>query len=215
VVDYVIEAQPRTITGKEVKQLRNQGLVPAVVYGPKIDPVHVQIPYRPLEITLMHAGGTNLIDLKIGKDTHTVLTRDVQRHVLKGSIMHVDFVAVDLTQNIIADIFIHFVGESPAVAAGLGMLLTGPSSLSVETLPANLPEHIEVDLSGLVDLGSAIHVHDLQLGEGIKIVNDPDEMIARVVQPSAARAAEDELGEAAASEEVPVIGQEEDREDED
>jgi large subunit ribosomal protein L25 len=190
--DFVIEAQPRTVTGKQVSQLRNQGIVPAVVYGSKTQPVHIQIPYRPLEVTLMKAGGTNLIDIQVDGKTHTVLTREVQRHIIKGSILHVDFVAIDLNQPITADVYIHFIGESPAVEAGQGMLLTGASSLSIETLPSNLPNHIEVDLSGLAELGDAIHVRDLDLGKGITIHNDPDELIVRVVQPASARAAEAE-----------------------
>ncbi len=197
--DYVIEAQPRTVTGKQVRQLRNQGLVPAVVYGPKIEPVQIQVPYRPLEVTLMKAGGNHLIDIQVDKKTHTVLTRFVQRHVVKGNILHVDFFAVDVTQTLTADIFIQFIGESPAVNASIGMLMTGASSLTVETLPTNIPENIEVDLSGLAEIGDSIHVRDIKMGEGITILNDPDELIARIVQPSAARSAADEEAEAAAA----------------
>ncbi len=187
--DYVIEAQPRTITGKQVKQLRNQGLVPAIVYGSKMEPVSIQIPYRPLEVALMKAGGTQLIDIQVDKQKHTVLTRDVQRHVIRGDILHVDFVAIDLTQPIAADIYVQFVGESPAVSSSQGILLTGSNSLSVEALPANLPEYVEVDLSSLAEVGDSIHVRDLDLGEGINILNDPEDLVVRIVQPSAARAA--------------------------
>ena len=151
--DYVIEAEVRSVTGKDVKKLRNQGLVPAIVYGSTTDPVSIQVPYRPLEVALMKAGGTQLIDIKVNKKTHTVLTRDVQRHVIRGDILHVDFVAIDLTQVIAADVFIQFTGESPAVENGIGMLLTGTNSLSIQTLPANIPENIQVDLSSLAELG--------------------------------------------------------------
>lgn len=188
--DFVIEAQPRTITGKQVSQLRNQGIVPAVVYGSKTQPVHIQIPYRPLEVTLMKAGGTNLIDIQVDGNTHTVITREVQRHVIKGNIMHVDFIAVDMNQVINTDVFIHFVGESPVIESNQGMLLTGANSLSIETLPANLIDRIEVDLSALAEIGDAIHVRDLNLGDKITILNDPDELIVRVVQPASARAEE-------------------------
>ncbi|MBZ0300883.1 MAG: 50S ribosomal protein L25 [Anaerolineae bacterium] len=208
--DYTIEAQARTVIGKQVRQLRNQGLVPAVVYGSLIDPVHIQIPYRPLEVTLMRAGGTHLIDIEVGGQTHTVLTRDVQRHVIRGSILHVDFLAVDVTQVITAEVFIQFTGESPAVSTNQGMLMTGTSSLSIETLPTHIPDHISIDLSSLENLGDAIHVRDLNLGEGVTILNDPEELIARIVQPSAARAAEAEEGEEGAASAVPTIGDEED-----
>lgn len=191
VSDYVIEAEVRTITKKKVKQLRKQGLVPATVYGAKIEPVSVQIPYRPLEVTLRSAGGTNLIDLKAGKETHTVLVRDVQREILKGTILHVDFFAVDETTTIRASIPIHIVGESPVVEARLGILVTGSSSITIETLPSKLMDHIEIDITPLVEIGDSVLVGDLDLGEGIVIVDDPNEMLARISQPSAARAEED------------------------
>jgi large subunit ribosomal protein L25 len=211
VADYVIDAQPRTVTGKKVGQLRNEGMVPAVVYGPSTPAFQIQIPYRPLEVMLMKAGGTHLIDIQVNGKTHTVLTREVQRHILRGSILHVDFFAVDADQTISADVFIQYVGESPAVDSG-NMLMTGPSSLTVETLPADLPSEIIVDVSGLVEIGDSIHVRDLNLGEGVVIHNDPDELIVRVVQPSAARMEEDLVEEAA---EETVAEEVEDEEDED
>ena len=193
--EFVIEAQARTVTGKQVSQLRNQGIVPAVVYGSKTKPVHIQIPYRPLEVTLLKAGGTNLIDIQVDGNTHTVITREVQRHVIKGNIMHVDFIAINMDEPIMTDVFVHFVGESPAVSASLGILLTGASSLTIETLPANLIDRIEVDLSTLVNIGDSIHARDINLGDKITLRNDPDELIVRVVQPPSARAleAEDEI----------------------
>jgi large subunit ribosomal protein L25 len=211
--DFVIEAQARTITGKQVNQLRNQGFVPAVVYGSKTQPVHIQIPYRPLEVTLMKAGGTNLIDIQVDGKTHTVITREVQRHVIKGNIMHVDFVAVDMNQAITTDVFVHFVGESPAVQASLGMLLTGASSITIETLPADLIDRIEVDLSGLANVGDAIHVRDLDLGDKITVKTDPEELIVRVVQPASARA-EEALEDVSMETVPPGVNDEEDESEE-
>jgi large subunit ribosomal protein L25 len=191
VADFTLEAQSRTITGKQVSQLRNQGLVPAVVYGPGTDPVHIQVPYRPLEVTLMKAAGTNLIDIKVEGKMMTVLTRDVQRHILRGDILHVDFFAVDESQTLTADVFIQFVGENALVESKQAILLTGPSSLTIECLPSKLISAIEVDISGMAQIGDSVHVRDLNLGEGLTILNDPDELVVRVVQPSAARAEEE------------------------
>jgi large subunit ribosomal protein L25 len=188
VAEYVIDAEARTVVGKKVRQVRNQGYVPITVYGPKIKPVSLQVQYRPLELALMHAGGTNLIDLKVGKESHTVLAREVQRDVLRGSILHVDFFAVDLKSTIRADIPIHLIGESPAVTAREGILITGPSALTVETLPDHLISQIVVDLSKLTEVGVSILVKDLEIGEDIVIINDPEEMIARISATSAARA---------------------------
>ena len=198
--DFTLEAQPRDVTGKKVKRIRNKGMVPAVVYGPATAPSSIQIPYRPLEVTLMQAGGTNLIDISVEGQKHTVLTRDVQRHILRGDILHVDFFALDMNQPITADVFIRYSGESPAVENGEGIMITGPSSLSIETLPTKLISEVEVDISSLVHVGDSIHVRDLDLGEDVTVHNDPEELLARIVVPSAIRALEEEEAEAEALE---------------
>lgn len=190
--NFTLEAQPRTVTGKKVGQLRTQGLVPVIVYGPRAEPVNLQIPYRPLELLLAKAGGTNLIDLQITGKTQTVLAREVQRDFLRGTILHVDFFAVDESSTIRTEVFIHLVGSSPAVTAGLGILLNGTSTITIETLPSKLINQIEVDLAKLVRVSDAIHVRDLDLGPDITVINDPEEMIVRVTQTSAARSVEEE-----------------------
>jgi len=202
---YVLEAQPRSVVGKKVSRVRREGLVPAVIYGPKIEPVTVQIPYRPLQLTLLKAGGTHLIDIKSDGKTHTVLAREVQRDILRGDIMHVDFFAVDLKAKISIDVPLHFINESPAVAAKKGVLLTGPTVLTIETLPSHLLDRIEIDISGLAEVGDSIHVRDIKLDAEITILNDPDEMIARITQTSAARSEEAEEAEEAAIGEVEII----------
>ena len=190
--EFAIEAQPRSMTGKKVRRLRGEGLIPGIVYGPSMEPVSVQLPERPLEILLMKAGGTNLIDVTIGAETHTVLVRDVQRHVLRDNILHVDFFALRMDQLISTDVFLRFTGESPAVAAGQGILITGPGNLTIETLPMHLRNEIVVDLGGLESVGDGIYVRDLDLGDDIRILNDPDEMLVRVIMPAAVAAEEEE-----------------------
>jgi len=196
VAEFAIEAQPRSMKGKKVRRLRSQGLVPGVVYGPAIEPVSVQLPERPLEVLLMQAGGTNLIDVHIAGETHTVLVRDVQRHILRDHVLHVDFFALRMDQYIATDVFLRFSGESPAVAAGQGILITGPGSLTIETLPRHLRNEIVVRLDELGEVGDGIYVKDLDLGEETRILNDPEEMLVRVVMPAAVAAEEDEEGAA-------------------
>jgi large subunit ribosomal protein L25 len=216
--NYVLEAQPRTVVGKKVGQLRRSGMVPVIVYGPKIEPINLQIPYRPLQIALMKAGGTNLIDIQYEGGSQVVLAREVQRDILRGDILHVDFFSVDLKAKIKIDVPIHFVNEAPAVQARKGILITGPAMLTIETLPSHLMSQIEVDLSNLNEIGDAVHVRDLKLDSDITILNDPDEMIARVSQTSAARSEEDAEAEAAEATpgEVEIIkkGKEDEEEEE-
>lgn len=205
--DFSIEAQPRTVTGKKVGQLRRDGFVPATIYGPKTEPVSVQFPYRSLELTLAGAGGTSLIDIVVDGKTYVVVAREVQRHTIRRTIDHVDFFAVDLEAKVRAEIPLHLVGESPAVLAKKGVLMTGATSLTVEVLPGKLMRFIQLDLSGLVNVGDAIHVGDLKLADDATIINDPEELLVRVMQTGAARSEEDEAAEleAASSAEPEVI----------
>lgn len=188
--EYSLKAEARTIQGKKVSRLRNEGKVPGTVYGPNIDPQKLTMDYRELEITLRNAGGTNVIDLNVNGDSMPVLAREVQRSVIRGDILHVDFLAPDMKKTIRADVRLVIVGESPLVVARKGIMLTGPNSIQLEMLPGNLLNTVTVDISGLEEIGDTIAVKDLPLADGITVINDPEEMIVKIVQPSAARAAE-------------------------
>lgn len=202
--DYTLNAQVRTVKGKKVGQLRNAGLVPGALYGPKADPVKLQFNYRELETTLRQAGGTHLIDIDVeGDKSYPVVAREVQRDILKSTILHVDFFAVDMNVKIRTEVPVIFEGQSPLVAARKAIMLTGPNTLTVELLPSHMLDRIHVDVSGLAEMGDTIFVKDLDIGDAT-IINDPEEMIAKIVQPSAVRAEEAldvEEGEAAT---VPV-----------
>ena len=187
--DFSLNAELRTVKGKKVNQLRRDGFVPGTVYGPHIEPMKIQFPERELDITLRKAGGTNVIDLNVDGKTIPVLAREVQRTILQHEIIHVDFLAPDMNKKIRADIPVVFIGQNALVTARKGIMLTGPNTLSLEMLPSNLMNEIQVDVSVMVELGDTVAVKDLDL-EGITIINDPEEMIAKIVQPSAQRAAE-------------------------
>lgn len=203
--DYTIDAEIREVTGKKVGALRRSGIVPATIYGPKQEPVSVQIPYRALEIALAKAGGSHLIEMNTGKFKQTVLVRAVQRNPISRKIMHVDFFALDMKAILRTAVPVHYLGESPAVAAKQGVLVTGPTLLNVELLPSNLMDHIAVDVSTLLEVGAAIHVRDLNLGDDVVILNDPEELLARVTQTAAARSEEDENAEEEASSSEPEV----------
>lgn len=187
--DFSLNAELRTVKGKKVNQLRREGFIPGTVYGPAIDPLKIQFPERELNTTLKSAGGTNVIDLNVDGKIIPVLAREVQRTILQNDILHVDFLAPDMTKKIRADVPVVFVGQNALIIARKGIMLTGPNTLSLEMLPSNMMNQIIVDISVMTELGDAIAVKDLDL-EGITIINDPEEMIAKIVQPSAQRAAE-------------------------
>lgn len=187
--EFTLNGETRELKGKKVRRLRSTGEVPASVYGPVAGTLSVKFPYRALELTLMKAGGTNLIDIVVDGNTYPSLAREVQRDVIKGKILHVDFFAVDTTHKIRVEIPVVLEGQSPVIAAREGILITGPNTLTVEVLPTAILNQIVIDLTQLTAIGQEIMVKDLDLGEGSTIINEPNEMIAKIVQTSAARAA--------------------------
>ena len=210
---YTLEAQPRSVIGKKVGALRRQGLVPAVVYGSKIEPIQVQIPYRPLQVTLSQAGGTHVIELSIDGKTQTVLARSVQRDVIRGDILHVDFQAIDASTKIRASVPLHLVGDAPAEKARVGMLQTNVNTVTIEALPSELMDAINIDVTALRALGDAVHVRDLVLPAGVTVVDDPDDMLVRIVAFGDATAEDFDAAPVAAEPEVIKKGKQ-DEEDE-
>src|SRR5579871_2992268 len=108
---YSLEAQPRTVIGKHVEKLRRENLVPAIIYGAGEGNINISCVYRPLEIVLLKAGGTHLINVTVDGKTHNALVRAVQRDKIKRTILHVDFMRVDLTKKLRTDVPIIFKGE--------------------------------------------------------------------------------------------------------
>lgn len=195
---FTLHTDLRTITGKKVKRLRQQQLVPLCLYGNRVKPRNLQADYRALEVVLLNAGGTNLIELQVEDEPFQVLAREVQRDPIRGTIQHVDFFAVDMNVRVTLDVPIVYEGESPAVATLGAMLLLGANVLTIETLPSHLPDQITVDLTGLEKIGDSLSVGDLVLDEVIEVQNNPDETLVSVTQSAAARGdeEEDEDGEA-------------------
>ena len=209
---YTLETTERTITGKKVKYLRREQIVPLCVYGNWMEPQNLQADYRQLEVVLMRAGGTNLIELRLGEEPINVLAREVQRDPIRGTIQHVDFFSVDMQTRVTLDVPVVYEGECPAVITQGALLIVGTNTISIETLPSFLPDQITVDLTQLVNIGDSVSVGDLVLDEVITVLNNPDETLVSVTQPAAARGedqdeeeADDLLSEADVSE-PEVIG---------
>jgi large subunit ribosomal protein L25 len=186
VADNVLSADTRTATGKGAnRKLRVAGRIPAVVYGKGRDTLSVALDPKVLE-TLLHksgAGLNTLIDLSVAGRTDTVLVKELQRHPVHGSYLHVDFFKVDLTQKITVSVPIHFIGKARGVEFG-GILDHPLRELEVECLPRAIPEFIEVDVSAL-EIGQAIHVSDLHLPGGVEVKTDATLPVASVVLPAA------------------------------
>lgn len=177
-----LAAEPRTVLGKQVNQLRRAGWVPAVMYGHDFDPLPLQLPAHGLKHVLAEVGGSQLIGIKVaGRDQpEMALVRSVQRDPIKGTLLHVDFYRVSMTEKLTTEVSLTLVGEPPAVALKEGLLLHGISSVEVRCLPGDLVDTIGVDIAGLA-MNQSLYVRDLAVPAGIEILTDPDEMIVRVV----------------------------------
>jgi large subunit ribosomal protein L25 len=194
--NYSLDAQARSVTGKKVGRLRRNGLIPAVIYGAGKPSTPIQIAEKALTMTLLKAGGTHLIDIHLDGVSQTVIAREVQRDILRGTILHVDFLAVDADKPIETEVPVHFINESPAVESKQGIIVAGTNTVRIAALPRYLIDVIEVDLSKLSRVGDAIFVRDLVLNENVRAVSDPDELIVRVAATAAAisdEAAEEQI----------------------
>lgn len=176
-----LKAEKRTIIGKRVKGLRREGLIPAVLYGSRTEPLPIQCDERELRHVLARAGGTNLISLKIG-DTggpKMILARAVQRDPITSELCHVDFYQVVMTEKLKAEVHVILTGQPLVVQKNEAMLLQGTDSVEIECLPGDLIHSIEVDLSTL-EIDGAIYVKNLQVPGNITILTDGNELVAKV-----------------------------------
>jgi len=193
-----LEAKIRENKGKGyAKKIRREGLLPSVLYGPEVETLPLQVQTRELEKIINKAGERALIKLKVDGKEYMTLIREIQRSPVKGEILHADFYQVSLKEELETQVPIVFVGESPGIKEG-GVLQHLLRELDIKCLPTKIPEHIEVDISGL-GIGDSVTVGDLKVSEDIEILNDPDTVIASVVAVSAAEVeeeAEDAEGEA-------------------
>jgi large subunit ribosomal protein L25 len=206
-MDLEIAVAARDVYGKQNKRLRTTGVVPGVLFGKSTGSIPVQIDAKALELLYHRAGRTSVVNVSVdgGRPTSAII-KGIQRNPLTGKALHVDLFAVDLTQEMQADIPLAFVGTSPAVELEGAILFSSLDHLKVRGLPGDLPHEIEVDLSLLVDLEATIHVRDLAVDARVTVVNDPDDLVAKVTPPRAeeeiapvvAEAVEGAEGEAAA-----------------
>ena len=176
-----LKVQRRKLIGKRVKSLRQIGQLPGVLYGAGIESMPIELDGREATRLLSRASGSTLIELNLEDESHTVLVRGVQRDVIRGDFLHVDFLKVAMDERIRAEVPIELIGEPPASEEAGVVLLTGVNTIEVEALPADLPDRITVNLEILENLDDSISVADLFLGEDITVLTEQDELIARPI----------------------------------
>jgi large subunit ribosomal protein L25 len=189
VTENALSAEPREGTGKGVaRKLRAKGVIPAVVYGRKRAAQSISVKPEDLQKLLRGKSGMNtLIDLSLGGTTSTVLVKGLERDPVRGRYLHADFYEVDLTQRVTVSVPVHLVGK--AAGTDFGGILDHPlRELSIECLPREIPERIDVDVTAL-GVNDSIHVSDLKLAPGLTIKTDGSLAVASVVLPQAEEAA--------------------------
>ena len=215
---HIIPVQARTITGRGVKQLRAAGLVPAHIFGKNLESISIQLNSKDFSKLFKKVGESALFYLQLedNKSEHPVLVKEVMVHPVSGQLLHISFYQVDLKTKVTTKVPVELVGESAAQKDGTGVLVQQLDAIEIEALPTDIPEKIQLDITGLSEVGSSLHVSDISVNTSkVTILTEADALIVQisalakeeVAEPVApAEGAEGEAaapaeGEAAATEE--------------
>ena len=202
--DIKLDAQPRSLTGRKVRQLRTQGLVPAVVYGNQQEPVNLQVSARSLDLALRHGGFSQLVEVNVaGGETHNVLVREIQRHPTTHAFVHVDLYAVNMREKQRTSVPVVSTGRPDALVTGF-TVLQDRDTVEVEALPSDIPASVEVDITAL-DLDRPITIADLPALPGVEFVGEPTEPLFTLIPPRVQAEEEEEVEEVEGAEEPEVV----------
>ncbi len=198
----VLQAKPRTATGRHVRALRRSGELPGVIYGHNVDPLVISMDAHEASKLLGRLSSSSIVTIALDGKEYPALVREKQMNYIKRNLIHVDFQAVSLTEKIRANVAIFLTGSSAAVKDFNALLINGLTQLEVEALPQDLPERVTVDISPLAKIGDAIHVKDIIVSDKVTVLDAPDEMIVLATAP-----AKEEVEEVPVAEEAVVEGE--------
>jgi large subunit ribosomal protein L25 len=215
--EYKLAAENRSDAGKgAARRLRASGRVPAVLYGHGTKPQHLSVDARQFGQALRTDAGVNvLISLEVGRDQHLALAKEIQRHPVKGNLIHVDFIQVRRGEKVHVQVPVHLVGEAPGAREG-GIVDQDLYQVNVEAEVTAVPEAVEADVSGL-GIGDVLRVADLKAPGGSVILDDSEASVVSVVaptveaEPEVEEAEEGEAAEGAEGEAPEAAGEGEDR----
>src|ERR687895_1144796 len=200
-MEVKLKAETRDRVGKgAARKIRAEGRVPAVLYGPDVEPQRVAVDARQLWHALHTDAGMNvLIDLQVDGNEYLTLPREVQRDIVRGTLLHVDFLRIRKDVAIQVDVPIHLTGDSVGVKEG-GVVEHHLWELRVEVLPTQVPESVEADIAQL-SIGDSLHLKDLRIPGNVIVLTPEDEVIVSVVPPPVLKLEEEVPEEEAAEEE--------------
>lgn len=188
----------RTLTGRKVKQLRRQGLLPANLFGKKIDSIAIQVDTKKFDKIYTEVGETGIIDVAVGETSYPSLITGTAMDPVSGAILHVDFHHVSLKEKVTATIPLELIGESPAVKELGGVINQSLHELEVEALPTDLPEKLELDITGLAAIGDSLTIKHLVIPADVTLALDPETVLVSVAEPAPEEVVEAAPAEAAA-----------------
>jgi large subunit ribosomal protein L25 len=191
----------RTTGSASARRLRTEDRIPGVVYGHGMDPVSVSVGRRDLRIALSGAAGLNtILDLTVDGEVYPTLVKDIQRHPVKRNVQHIDFIQVNLNEEVTVAIPVRLEGEAKDVELEGGLVDLTMNELEVITTPRNIPDEIVVDVSEM-DMDSTIRVADIALPAGVTAAADPEYPVVTVLtMRTPVLDAEEEAADAAAAE---------------
>lgn len=178
-----LTAEKRTVLGKAVKKLRREGKLPANVYGKGLDSTAIQVDTKAFDEIFSQVGETGLIDLQFEGKSHPVLVKNIQFKYPLKTPLHVDFYQVNLKEKVKTMVPLEVTGEPKAVTDNIGILITQLNEVEVEALPTELPEKLEISVEALAAVGDSILVSQLVAPQGVEILNDPEQIIAKIEEP--------------------------------
>ena len=181
---FSLSAKIRKEVGRKTKTLRDKGVLPAVLYGPKIKNENLEVDLKEFEKVYEAAGESTLISLEVaGKKKYLVLVYDLKRDPLKDRPVHVDFYQPSLEEKIKVKVPIILEGEAEAVRNLGGTLIKNIAEVEVKALPQNLPKEIKINIAGLKTFEDTVLIKDLKLAEGAEILRNPEEIVVQVRPP--------------------------------
>lgn len=203
----IFEAKERNQTGKKVKFLRREGLIPAIIYGSAIESTPISLDKRETTLLFNKISGSTIVIVKIGDKEHSALVREIQKDYLKNELLHIDFLAVSLSEKLRTNVSLTLVGDAPVLENFDAFIVSGIDQVEVECLPQDLVDTIEVDISSLSEIGSAIYLKDLPKLKNIEILTDLEELVAvaNAVKEEVVEEVEEELVETEGEIEPEVI----------
>lgn len=197
--DITLTLEKRTVVGKQVRALRREGKVPAVIHNHGKESIVVDAPFNELTKIYEKAGKHHPVDLTVGSDKYLAIIRDVDLDPRMNTLRHVVFNAVHQNEKVQTEVPLRFEGDSEAEKAGL-MLLHQLENVEVEATPRNLPDEIVINVESLAEVGDKISVADLQAPDNVTIITDAEHSVVAVIETPAQQSEEAEVEESTEAE---------------